>query len=51
LVLAALTGGEANVENSGEASDAAFSVKHSECEEPGFKYPACVIAQAALTAV
>lgn len=46
-----MTGGEANAENSGETSDTAFSVEYSECEEPGFKYPALVIAQAAPTAV
>ena len=34
--------------NSGEAGDAAFSVEDSECEDPGFMYPAVVIAQAAV---
>ena len=46
-----MTGGEAHAENFGEASDAYFSVEDSECEKPGFKYPALVIAQAAPTAV
>ena len=51
LVLAVLSGGEGNAVNSGEAGDAAFSVEDSECEDPGFMYPALVIAQAAPAAV
>ena len=46
LVLAVLSGSEGNAVNSGEAGDAA-SVEDSECEDPGFMYPALVIVQAA----
>ena len=49
LVLAVLSGGEGNAVNSGEAGDVA-SVKDSECEDPGFMYPALVIVQAARAA-
>ena len=50
LALAVLSGSEGNVVNSGEAGDAA-SVEDSECEDPGFMYPALVIVQAARAAV
>ena len=50
LVLAVLSGSEGNAVNSGEAGDAA-SVEDSECEDPGFMYPALVIVQAARAAV
>ena len=50
LVLAVLSGSEGNAVNSGEPGDAA-SVEDSECEDPGFMYPALVIVQAAHAAV
>ena len=50
LALAVLSGSEGNAVNSGEAGDAA-SVEDSECEDPGFMYPALVIVQAAHAAV